>query len=54
MEIPQVVYIALVAIGGGVMISKHGTPHLSNHSFPLWLLAAGIQTGIIYWGGFFN
>lgn len=54
MGAPQITLIALMALSGGVVLSKSGQPREGNHSFGAWLFAAALQIGIMYWGGFFS
>jgi hypothetical protein len=50
---PQVTMIALLAMSVGISIAKHGE---SRPPFSAWaaMINAGISSGLLYAGGFFN
>jgi choline-glycine betaine transporter len=50
---PQIILIVLVAIAGTITLMNHGKPR-PDYSFPAWILGAGIELGLLYWGGFFG
>ena len=54
MSTAAIVQIVLMAISAGITLEQHGKPKTGNHSFWSWLFAAGVQAGILYWGGFFG
>ncbi len=54
MNAPQIIYLALNAIGLGVALAKHGQPRDENYNFFMSSIAAGIQIALLAWGGFFG
>lgn len=53
MQAPQITFIVLATIGGTVSLVNHGKPK-GDYNFIAWLVAAGIEIGVLYWGGFFG
>jgi hypothetical protein len=53
MAAPQIVWIALIAMALGLNFAMHGKPREPHH-FGYAAVAAAIQGGILYWGGFFS
>jgi hypothetical protein len=51
---PQITYLAMVLIGLGIRISKHGKPKTGNENVFYDLIATGIVITLLYFGGFFN
>ena len=54
MGVPQILYIALLALGVGVSLARHGQPKTGNESVWITLIGVSIQVGLLLWGGFFN
>ena len=50
----QIVWVAIVAVGLGINIIKHGEPREGNYNFGSFLIGALIEAGVLYLGGFFN
>ena len=51
---PQIVWIALTAMGLGCTAVKHGQPKEGNENFWTSLIANGIVALLLYYGGFFG
>lgn len=51
---PQLIFIALLVLGTGVSLAKHGQPKEGRHNFTLAVLSDAIVIGLLYWGGFFS
>jgi hypothetical protein len=54
MSAPAMIYLALVFIGLGANLAKHGQPHTGKYSFTGRAIVSGIVCGLLYWGGFFS
>ena len=54
MSTAAIVLLVLTAISGGITLEQHGKPKTGNTNIWTWLFSAGIQMGILYWGGFFG
>lgn len=54
MGIWQIVYIGLISASLGMHLVKSGEPKTGRYSFGSAFVAAVIQIGILYFGGFFN
>lgn len=54
MTAAAVTWIALAAVGGGINLAMHGRDRKGVHNVGYWIISAGIQSGILYWGGFFG
>lgn len=54
MGIWQIIYIGLFCMSLGITLKEHGTPKKGTNNFWISLLAAVIQFGILYKGGFFS
>ena len=52
MGTPQIILIVLLAIGGTINLLHHG--RIREYNFAYWLMAAAIEVGLLYWGGFFR
>lgn len=50
---PQYTYLALVVLGLGFVIAKHGEPR-SPHNLWVSLIATAIALSLLHAGGFFN
>jgi hypothetical protein len=50
---PQLIYLALVLIGFGYTVAKHGQPQ-NPHNIITSLVATSISMLILYLGGFFT
>lgn len=50
---PQLIYLALTALGAGFVIAKHGEPR-DPYNAPGALIGTAIVLAILYWGGFFH
>ena len=53
MGTPQIILIVLIAMSGTVVLLNHGKPR-PHSNFPIWCVAASVQVGLMYWGGFFG
>ena len=51
---PQIVWIALSAIGIGIALVKHGKPRKSYYNFWVTLISLGLEVLVLYNGGFFG
>lgn len=51
---PQIIYMALVLVAGGITLAKHGEPRNENYNFGIWFLSTAITLALLYWGGFFT
>ena len=51
---PQLLILALLLVGTGVQLAKHGEPRGGKHSFWVALISDAILIGLLYWGGFFT
>jgi hypothetical protein len=51
--VPQVIYLALIILGLGIAIAKHGQPR-DNYNGGVTFIAAIIELALLYWGGFFK
>lgn len=51
---PQLTYLAIVLIGFGITIAKHGEPRTRKYSIGEFFLVASITLLILYLGGFFT
>lgn len=54
MSAPQVVMAALLVAALFLGMERHGKPKTGIHSVWLDLIAAGLQVGLLYWGGFWS
>jgi hypothetical protein len=52
--IPPILMIALIAMGLGASLAKHGEPRTMPHSFWVDAIASAITLAILHWGGFFD
>lgn len=50
--LPQIIYLALMFLGMGVIAAKHGQPH-KPYNFGATMVAATITIVLLAWGGFF-
>jgi hypothetical protein len=52
---PQLIFLALLAIGVGVHIARFGQPKKPDtHDLCDVLVGPGITLGLLWWGGFFG
>jgi hypothetical protein len=51
--VPQFILVALLILGLGVSIAKHGQPRENYHG-GITFLATIIEFVLLYWGGFFK
>ena len=54
MGVPQIIMIAIMAMGLGMHLVKNGEPKEEVYSFPIMLVATAIEVGLLIWGGFFG
>lgn len=54
MGIWQIIYIALIAMGLGITLVKHGDYKEGKHNFWISLISAAIEITILALGGFFR
>lgn len=52
--IPQILYLLLVSMGLGIVLSQHGEPKEGEYNFYVTLTVAVVESLILYWGGFFD
>lgn len=53
--IPQAIYLALLLLGLGISLAKHGEyKRAEKYSFWTTLISDGIMLLILYYGGFFG
>lgn len=50
---PQIIILALMAIGLGVSIARHGMPR-TNENVVVSIISTAIMLALLYWGGFFS
>lgn len=50
---PQIIFIILVAVSGGIVLANHGMPR-ENYNIGTWLITMIVEVGLLYWGGFFG
>lgn len=53
MGTPQIIFIVLAALSGGIIMARHGQPR-DNYNFGMWLFTMVVKVGLLYWGGFFG
>lgn len=53
MEWPQITYLVLLGVSGGINIIKHGTPR-EDYDFGSWVFGCCIILPLLYFGGFFK
>lgn len=54
MTAPQITLIAILALGLGLALAKHGEPITGKHNFWGTLIGDAILVSILIWGGFFR
>ena len=54
MHWPQYTIIAIMLIGAGHNLAKHGEPQNTKHNALTYLISVGIFAFILYKGGFFT
>lgn len=54
MGIWQVIWIGLMMLSLGIVLSQHGRPRTGKYSFWTSLISFGIEFAILYYGGFFG
>lgn len=54
MTIWQIIYLAWMALGLGVVLASHGKPRTGNYSFWTSLVSTALQIMLLYFGGFFG
>lgn len=54
MHAPQIVMIALYALGLGIAIEEHGKPKSGTHNVWITLVATALVAAILWWGGFWG
>lgn len=53
-ELPQIIWIVLVAASVTKSCMNHGKPRTGVDSGPASIIAAAIMAAILWWGGFFS
>ena len=53
MKAPQIIMIIIMAMNLGINLVKNGEPKNETYSFPLSLVSAVVNVGLLIWGGFF-
>lgn len=51
---PQIILLALIAIGIGVVLAKHGEPKDGTYNVFATIACEVILITLLYWGGFFT
>ena len=54
MGIPQIAMIVLFALSLWQNFEKHGEPRGGSYDFGAALVAIALESGLLYWGGFFG
>jgi hypothetical protein len=54
MKLPQIIFLAILMLGLGVDMERHGQEKTGKYNFWTSVVSFGIIIGILYWGGFFN
>ncbi|WNL50900.1 hypothetical protein Murka_0064 [Xanthomonas phage Murka] len=54
MNAPQLIYLALMFVGIGIAVSKHGQPETGKHNAWVTLIASALVINLLLWGGFFS
>ena len=54
MHWPQITYLAIIFVGFGLTLAKHGEPRTGNYSVYTYLVANALVIGLTYAGGFFT
>lgn len=54
MHAPQIMMIALYALGTGTTLAKHGSPETGSHNVFVTIAATALSAGILWWGGFWG
>ena len=54
MGIYQIIWIILTALSVGCTLADHGKPRTGKNNVWTTLIAAAIQLGLLYGGGFFG
>ena len=53
MHAPQIIWIFLSGIELGIYMVKNGQPK-GDYDLGIYLVAAVVNVGLLYWGGFFS
>jgi hypothetical protein len=51
---PEGIYLALVFIGLGLGLARHGQPKTGVHNIWSDIIATALVCGLLWWGGFFS
>lgn len=51
---PQLIYLALLVLGAGMELARHGQPKTGEHNVITTLIASAIILALLAWGGFFR
>ena len=54
MKAPQIIMIVVLAVNVWQNLEKHGETKCSEYHFGVALIAAALEVGLLYWGGFFS
>lgn len=54
MGICQIIYLAIIIFGLGIVLAKHGQPKDEKYNFWIQLLGVAIDLSLLYFGGFFK
>ncbi|WP_161627586.1 hypothetical protein [Metaclostridioides mangenotii] len=54
LKAPQIILIAIYMLSLGISMARHGEEKKGKESFFTSTIAAAIQIGLLYWGGFFS
>lgn len=54
MGAPQIILICIWAVAVGIGLTEHGKPKEGKYSVFTTLIGIAINTGLLYWGGFFG
>lgn len=54
MSVAATVWCALMGVSLLLNANRHGKPRTGKHEFGYVLTAFAVQSGLLYWGGFFS
>ena len=54
MHLARLILVALICMGFGIQLAKHGEPRKDHYDAFIGFIAVVIQFTLLYFGGFFN
>ncbi|MGI5959003.1 MAG: hypothetical protein ACOX60_06280 [Massiliimalia sp.] len=54
MSLPAIIWILINMIGLGVALAQHGKLKIGKYNVFSTIIAAAIEFGLLWWGGFFG